>query len=364
VLNQSGEVELVQYSDFATRVSKYREEFNEKSVPYVLPEVRYLGSYLPEKQNSTDLSLYVAIPVKNQGQTIVSIIESLLESTSTNIFVGIIFDNCTDNSREEVLRFLTTKASQFQVLHRLDLLSSEDELFEATSENILFQFCSEQLFMSLQADIYFNDSSFIKRAALAFEQNPRLLGISGRAVVPFMPILKTLPKISERRISNLLNWVAPKIGRKKYLGPFKFGVGYFGDISSHPLSSMRFSKKQLQTIYPGEAVIRGPLIWRAELYRKLGGLNDIAFFLGRDDCDLCLRGFIQLDTFVGYLPCRSHSNPNSGTTRKPRTKKVLEEMNKRNGLAAAAPGILNDYWDGSITLSRTPNQKKRIRLKP
>jgi hypothetical protein len=363
VRNQSHGIELVQYSDFAMRVSKYREKFNEKSFPYVLPDVYYVGSYLSNKPDSTESTLYVAMPVKNQGKTIFSILETLLESLSSNIVMGILIDNCTDDSKEEVLRFLTTKANQFEVLQRLDLVSSNGELFEATSENILFQFCGERLFMSLQADIYFSDSSFTERATLAFEQNPRLLGISGRAVVPFMPTSKPVPKIDARKISNLLNWVAPKIWRKKYLGLFKFGAEYFGDISSHPLSSMWFSKRQLQTIYPGEAVIRGPLIWRTELYRKLQGLNDVAFFLGRDDCDLCLRGSLQLETFVGYLPCRSFSNPHSGTTRKPRTKEVLEEMNRRDCLASAIPGILNHYWAGSITLSKSPKPEKPIRIK-
>jgi hypothetical protein len=363
VRNQSHGIELVQYSDFAMRISRYREKFNKRASPYVLPDVHYLGSYLSNKPNSTESTLYVAMPVKNQGKTIFSILESLLESVSSNIVMGILFDNCTDDSKEEVLRFLTTKANKFEVLHRLDLVSSNGELFEATSENLLFQFCGERLFMSLQADIYLNDSSFTERATLAFEQNPRLLGISGRAVVSFMPTLMPVPKIDARKIFNLLNCVAPKIWRKKYLGLFRFGAAYFGDISSHPLSSMWFSKRQLQTIYPGEAVIRGPLIWKTELYRKLQGLDDVAFFLGRDDCDLCLRGSLQLETFVGYLPCRSFSNPHSGTTRKPRTNEVLEEMNKRDSLAAATPGILNQYWTGSIVLSDTSTPKNPIRVK-
>jgi GT2 family glycosyltransferase len=272
-------------------------------------------------------------------------------------------DNCTDRTEEEVFNFISERARGHKKLQRFDLLSSNGELFEATCENLLFQFCQEKYFMSLQADIHMIDDSFIDRSIKAFDQNSQLLGISGRAIVGYGLNQKMAQNLVTRVLINLPNLIAPKVWRKRRLGPASLREGYFGDSSCKPDSSMHFSAKQLQTIYPGQAIIRGPLIWRSDFFEQLGGFDDLAYFLGRDDCDLCLRGWLQFKYFVAYLPCRSYSNPLEGTMRKPRAPGAVEELQKRTDLANSVKGHLSSFWAGEFVISLKHRPKRQIRLK-
>jgi hypothetical protein len=126
---------------------------------------------------------------------------------------------------------------------------------------------------------------------------------------------------------------------------------------------MQFSNKQLLTIYPGQAIIRGPLIWRSEFFEQLNGYDDLAYFLGRDDCDLSLRGLVQFEYFVAYLPCRSYSNPLEGTTRKPRAPEAVAELQKRADLANNFNGSLSSLWTGEFAVSLKQKTQKQIRLR-
>ncbi len=357
------EVELFDYSDFELRIERYWKSFNTKAFPYQLPKIRYLGSFLPDSKNSSESEIYICIPIKNQGDGIFQILNVLFESVPCKFSVGVVLDNCTDDTEAEVLKFISERAKRHKRLQRFDLLSSDGELFEATCENLLFQFCQEKYFMSLQADIYMIDDSFINRSVKAFDQNSNLLGISGRAIVGYGLNQNMAQNLVIRVLVNLPNLIAPKVWKKRRLGPASSREGYFGDSSRHPDSSMQFSARQLKTIYPGQAIIRGPLIWRSEYFKRLGEFDDLAYFLGRDDCDLCLRGWLRYKYFVAYLPCRSYSNPLEGTTRKPRARGAVEELEKRAELAKSFKGQLSSLWDGEFAIDLKNKPKKRIRLK-
>ena len=357
------DVELDSYLNFKLRSEGYWKTFNFKAFPYQLPNISYLGSFVQNSEGSSKSEIYIGIPIKNQGEVIFKILNTLFESISFDFSVGVVLDNCTDNTEREVRRFISERAKENKNLQRFDLLSSNGELFEATCENLLFQFCEEKYFMSLQADIYMVDDSFIDRSINAFDQNSHLLGISGRAIVGYGPEQKMAQNSAIRALINLPNLIAPKIWRKKRLGPAPSREGYFGDTSRQPDSSMQFSAKQLKTIYPGQAIIRGPLIWRSEFFEQLGGFDDFAYFLGRDDCDLSLRGWLQLKYFVAYMPCRSYSNPHEGTTRKPRTAEAITELQKRADLANRFKGRLSSLWAAEFVVNLEQRPKKQIRLK-
>jgi GT2 family glycosyltransferase len=110
---------------------------------------------------------------------------------------------------------------------------------------------------------------------------------------------------------------------------------------------MVYSRNQYKKIYFGEAVIRGPIIWRADYFKRLGGFDDVSYYLGRDDCDLSFRG--QRSGFsVGYTPINAHSIASEGTSRKPRSIKTLVNLKKREILAEKFRGELRCYWDENI----------------
>jgi GT2 family glycosyltransferase len=170
--------------------------------------------------------------------------------------------------------------------------------------------------------------------------------------------------ISLLSFSNFFTKLAPRVFRKRRLGLYFGGVDYFGDTSGFPFPRMKFSRREKNTLFIGEAVIRGPIVWSSEKFRHLGGFNDVAFFLGRDDCDLSLRG-MQRGYTVGYLPCEQISNPNHGTTRKPRTEEVHARLEERNVLHLAHPGTLDFYWDTRLRERReilADSKPKRISI--
>ncbi len=355
--------DLSNYSDFYQRCETYWNSFNTKAFPYVLPRINYLGSLVPEQEIPATPEIYIGIPIKNQGNSIYHILEILFDSVSCNFTLGIVLDNCTDNTMQQVFQFISEKGHKYNKLQRLDVISSEGELFEATCENLLFQFCEAPYYMSLQADIYMTDATFIDRSIKAFEQNSHLLGVSGRAIVGYGFSQRMAQKFITRIATNFPNLLAPKIWKKRRLGPAPKRAGYFGDTSLHPGSRMQFSAQQLQTIYPGQAIIRGPLIWRSKFFETLGGFDDFAYFLGRDDCDLCLRGWLRFQYFVAYLPCHSYSIPLEGTTRKPRAPEVVAELQKRADLASKFKGTLGSLRAGEISLSPKQKTKTRIQIK-
>jgi GT2 family glycosyltransferase len=99
----------------------------------------------------------------------------------------------------------------------------------------------------------------------------------------------------------------------------------------------------MSTLYLGEAIIRGPIIWSSKIFCRLGGFNDISYFLGRDDCDLCLRAS-RNGYLVGYLPSTSFSIPSDGTTRKAITNEVATAMQVRTQISNSNPGELYKLW--------------------
>jgi hypothetical protein len=354
-------IQLIRLNELEHLSHNYRKAFNKKASPYVLPQIDYVGSFISQYQTPEIAPVYVAIPVKNQQEIIFSVLQSLCVSIEREFLIGLLLDNCTDDTEREVHRFLDQAQQNYPNLKRFDLIKSAGELFESTCENVLFEFCTQEFFMSLQADIYLNDSEFLNTAISAFSQNLDLAGISGRARVAYKRDSGMASSLLLRIILRLPHLITLKKYKKVFLGPATLKNGYFGEVADHPKNFMRFTKKQRKTIYPGEAIIRGPIIWRSDVFRKLGSLNDIAFFLGRDDCDLSLRARINLDKFVAFLPTNSYSIKEFGTTRRERSAETLYEMECRASLAASSPGVLQMYWEDGIEVG--PPLLKKIHVR-
>jgi len=332
--------------DFQDKIEKYRNGFVNRSMGVMLPAVKLMGKF--EKHVTEGLKdserLFVSIPVKNQVEIIADVIRSLLDNSEFSLVIGILFDNCDDQSFEKCKIFFENSFHNYENLNCVYLLESNGELFESTCENILLLLCKEKYFISLQADIFLDDKTFLRRGLMAFNKIPNLLGVSGRAVVPFRKISK-IQKLCTKilRINSYIKNLLLSSNKNRELGPYIPRLGYFGDISNMPSIKMNYSANQLNRLYIGDAIIRGPVIWNSEFLHELNGFNDISYYLGRDDCDLCFRGS-KLGYVVGYIPSTSYSIPTWGTTRKPRTQEVDECINARNLLSLSIPGELTLEW--------------------
>jgi hypothetical protein len=245
----------------------------------------------------------------------------------------------------------------------IHLFVSKGELFEATCENFIFSLENADFFMSLQADIHLTDSTFQNRVCEAFESNSDLFALSGRAIVSFKsPISRNYLPISILTLHKVINKVTARLSRVIVLLGHRFQSDYFGDLSEFQKTRMLFFEQQLRTVYLGDAPIRGPLVWKAAYFKELGGLDDVGYYLGRDDCDLSLRAFTKRGWRSGYIPTKSYSIPNAGTTRKLRTVDATQALKEREALSLKFPGqftiLQNTKKIG--THPYTPRQKIRL----
>jgi len=326
-------------------IEEYRSKFEKQSLGYTLPKISYTKYLKNLKHFEKSGDTFIAIPIKNQEANISEVLEKVEQNIGTPYILGLLFDNCTDKSQEIALRYLENAIQDSQVLVEVHLISSDLDLFESTCENLLFLFCRTRYFVTLQADIFFADSTFMPRARKAFREIPGLFGLSGRAVVSLNnPSYSESLWVRIRRSFTTSKFFSIRVTNHRSLGLFNHRLKYFGDISSFPYSRMKFTPIERNTVFLGPAIIRGPIVWDATNFMKLGGFNDLKYFLGRDDCDLSLRAQSH-NLSVGYLPCNSYSPPELGTTRKPRSADVMEEMDRRSNLAASFEGSLDLYWE-------------------
>jgi hypothetical protein len=350
--------------EIQTEIDNYRNDFFKRSSGVQLPNTICVGGLEKFSRDGLNLDYFVSMPIKNQEKIVSDVLQELISNMDKSFKLGLLFDNCDDNSFTECKNFFLKTPREFEHLQEVYFIKSDGELFEASAENILFKLCSQRYFVSIQSDIYFADESFLERSELAFSLVPDLFAISGKALVSFKVLTKLKSFLNS--LLHSLNFVKKfmRAGCQRIrLGYYLPRLGYFGDLSSPPDVTMRFKRKELNTLYLGEALIRGPVIWNAEMFRKLGGYNDVAHPLGRDDCDLCFRAYLS-GYVSGYLPCRAFSIFNQGTTRKKRSTNDQRTLDERNLLATKIPSQLLEYWNGrldSISVKQLKQQKNRFK---
>jgi len=327
-------------------IDGYNERFRERADNFQLPQIKFTRSFEKAQQKYHELNntFFVAIPVKNQELIIISMIEKLICNMNNYFTIGLLFDNCDDLSENFCIEYFEKNFHRHEMLLKVIFIKSFGELFESTSENVLSLFCNETYFVSFQADMELLDQSFFDRSIIAFKSVPNLFAISGRGIVPFK-VESKFRKIVRKFIKFLYLPKKTFTSSKSLisLGPFIPYSDYFGDISNYPSTKMRYSGNELETVFVGEAIIRGPIIWQNEIFRSLSGYNDIAFPLGRDECDLSFRA-AKNGYVVGFLPAYCYSNPQNGTSRKPRSPNVVDALNLRNKIAEKYPGELTHFW--------------------
>jgi hypothetical protein len=298
-------------------ISNYRDDFKIRSGGFSLPTVHVTEIY--RANQSLDISqpqLLISLPVCNQESIIHGILTQLITHISISSTLVIIIDYCLDNS-EAVIRQVIENFDEESCISEILLLKSQGDLFESTCENLTLAVADADYFLSMQADIYFVDPKFLYVAVAGFVQHSTLLAIGSRAVIPIeKPSRFNVSYILYKAVTKGLNWLTSELLGVVFLFPRLFMNSYHGDISSPPKNKLRFSRIQSRRIYPGAYLIRGPILWRTNFLRELGGNDDVSFFMGGDERKLCLRGAAERGFFVGYLPSFCFTNLWTGTSHK------------------------------------------------
>ncbi len=313
-------------------VDDYRSTFH-SNYSYLLPYVRVLAIYEDISQPQTPSHVTISLPVCNQVEIIAKILTVLLKNCEIASNLVIILDACQDDSKEEVIQIIE-KFDLKSSVTKIIILESKEDLFESTCENIALELFDSNYFLSLQADIYYSDSTFLTRGIAFFEKYSDLLGVSGRAIIPAS---NRKPDICRKYLNkgfNIINVLFAGITKQKFLSPFYSNSLYFGDSSTPPHSKMKYSRKQLTTVYIGDSVIRGPVIWRSSYLKKLGLFSDHKYFLGGDEREMSVQGFNLFNYKVGFLATTCFTNLWTGTSHNPqkRTKETLKILDGRKDL--------------------------------
>ena len=332
-------------TDTQESFERYRASFTKRSEGFMLPNVKYLGKFSKNIEEIINEDFFISMPIKNQESIITNVLTTLLKTTDNTISIGLIFDNCSDRSLELCLDFFENNFKLYPNLVAVHFVASYGELFESTAENILFLLCNQKYFVSLQSDIYFTDKTFLNRASKAFALIPELFAVSGKAIVTFN-IMSKFKKYLNRvfHFHNSILRFLPNYRAVKKTGYYLPFLGYFGDLANPPESYMHYSSNQMNKIYLGEAVIRGPIVWLSKTFRELNGFDDVGFVLGRDDCDLSFRGFLN-GHISSYLPSTAYSIYEQGTTRKSRSIEDRIALKARQELSQNFPGRLVNFWN-------------------
>ena len=313
-------------------IEDYRTRFNDTHRS-LLPNVKVSGIYEHKLQSQTPGQITISLPICNQEEIIAEILTILLKNCELASSLVIILDACHDSSKEKVIQTIE-KYNLKSCVEKIIILESKDDLFESTCENLALEIFDSKYFLSLQADIIYNDTTFITRGVTAFEKYLDLLGISGRAIIPATNRKPDFHRQYLNKVFRVINTFFAVITRKKLLSPFFSNSLYFGDLSAPPGNKMWYSKKQFARVYIGDSIIRGPVIWRTSYLRELGLFSDHKYFLGGDEREISIQGFNLFNYKVGFLATTCFTNLWTGTSHNPqkRTKETLQILESRKAL--------------------------------
>jgi len=235
---------------------------------------------------NTDAPFFsIIMPVHNQEHIIVKNIMSVLKCTTVkNYEIIIIMDACSDNTENELIKYIQTIDNSVYNLTDVLLLKTDTPLFETACDNVGFKHAKGIYVLEIQADMEMTEIGYNMRLLTPFLLDDNIIGISGRCCHDF----------------NVANGIG-KLGLRQNAAMRDLGI----DINAY---------------YIAETCNRGPLLLHADKLRKLGYLDEVNYFLDNSDHDLFARAYYLFKWTCGYIPIDYNSPLENGSTRKPRNK--------------------------------------------
>jgi glycosyltransferase involved in cell wall biosynthesis len=325
----------------ATRVQEltreYLNNYEIKSGGFKLPEINvteiFASTKISHSVKPLATELLISLPVCNQEDLIFETLTCLYTNCLVPSTLIVVLDYCQDRTGPIVRNFIAN-VELTEHIQTVVIMETFGDIFESNSENLALSICEGKYFLSLQADIMFTDPKFIPRCMDHMKSNTKILGISSRAVL--FENRRRNHRIRKKiwAFFSLLNWFLGKGLRIKLLPPFQIAADYFGDLSKPPHNRMIFLNRQLNRLYVGDVLIRGPIIWDIHKMSLLGNLNDVRYFLGGDEKEICRNGRSKFGFIVGYMPSSCYSNLWTGSSHNPqkRTKETILMLQQRTEL--------------------------------
>lgn len=315
---------------------------------------RRIKLVITHEKPEAEIDISVVIPVYNQENLIINNLESIMRSMGSRYEIVLINDKSTDYTEKRILDFLSTNPlEKYSNCSKFRYYKSDFPMYETKCDEYGISQSLGELVIEIQADMEIIEKGFDLRLKNAINSDPSIWAISGRATHSFRDISSHfLEKQSKNNL--LLSEVLSQYWRQLKAMAYKESLrlrrnhqdfenfpqqaattkidetfesrgaaGWIGElIDDIPTDTSVFRERtrtrEIDRLWIGDSVIRGPLIIKKQLYLQLGGFDIQAFFLGNDDHDLCLRGK-KAGLKVGFFPVHFVAPLRFGSERKRKT---------------------------------------------
>lgn len=245
----------------------------------------------------------IVMPIHNQASILYDVVTKIFIHTQGSYEIFFILDDCTDTSRDELLRAVQTIPKG---LYKLTIVSSASGIFETSCDNLGFVNSRGKYIIEIQADMQIQTFGYNVLLAMPLEIYSDLIAVSGRCCHTL-----TTPHT---------------------------GVGKLGNRVEQP-HNLPFDK--YNQIFLSHTVNRGPLAIRRSMLEELGYLDEYNFVLENDEHDLFYRAWTQKKWRTAFYPIEVYSPLSWGSTRKPRPPHVQAYLdNRRRKVPSYNPSLL------------------------
>ena len=242
--------------------------------------------------NIDNIVYSIITPVYNQADIIVKNINSYINNTDDNFEIIIILDSCSDNTKENLLKFIKTFKSDKQNFIQIQIIETIKPLFETKCDNIGFKLAQGKYLLEIQADMEMTQFGYNKHLTKPFNVLHNVIAVSGRCA------------------HNL------------YISG---GVGKLGRLIEINIDQLKIERN---VFYTYETCNRGPLLLEKEKVKELNYLDEENYFLDNSDHDLMARAYILKKYICGYVPIDFNAPIEDGSTRKQKDEKNTIAFNE------------------------------------
>lgn len=256
----------------------------------------------------------VVIPIHNQGSIIRRNLQAFIECIGDSYELILILDACEDNTKSEVLNFLTVN-----VLNRVIVVESDVPLFETVCDNIGFRLANGKWLLEIQADMKMTEKNFNLQLTLPFLVMDNVIAVSGRC--------------------------CHSVDQREIFGRYDYAIEYTVDEL----------EIERNTFYVHEVCNRGPLLLDSKKVKEVGYLDETNFYLDNSEHDMLLRAYCQKGYICGYVPIDFDAPIYDGSCRKARNSKNTHILQVRSNRCKG--GFIEEYIRSGVN-----RQCYRIRL--
>lgn len=350
--------------------------------------------------------LTTVITVFNQQNIIANVLNALARSIQLQSHLIIIEDGSEDDTLSALINAINNIEWNIYPFSSIAVYKNSHSRFETACDDFGIKLASTDYVVLLQSDVLITEHGFDRILFSSLTSFEDLLMVSGRGAEPILPQaiafkqstgsiingktfrfasrLSANINLSQQVRSVLSAFLAAVsvLELKLYL-IFKHRITGFGSTTTdqsietrpnqHDFSysgsagylrshnqTEKSNFKEFGTIWVSQTIMRGPICIDRRKYLNCGGFNTNSCFLGFDDHELTLRSYLMHQYRVGFVPIGYRSEPNWGTTRKPRsylqTKlAIYETMRVSKHREKTALYKINDLLSTSLPLPEIRN---------